>query len=136
LHFDPTIYTNKEKGLKLEIDIFQNLFNEKIKIISLHRPSSNLLGSKNLDTLSFPNTYEDRFFKDISYFSDSRGQFKFGNPLNSNDFKNSQNMQLLIHPIWWIGDGLSVNDRLNWFKEYKMKSIENNLKNNFDFYGK
>lgn len=136
LHFDPTLYNNVNEGLNKEIEIFENIFEEKVSIISLHRPLNNMLGSKNLKILNFTNTYEDDFFKKTKYFSDSRGQFRYGNPIDSTEFINSQNIQLLIHPIWWIGNGKNVTERLKWFKEFKINTIENNLKNNIDFYGK
>ena len=68
LHFDPTIYRQVNEGLKKEIDVFQNLFNVKVEIISLHRPLKNMLGSENMKILDFRNTYEDLYFKKTKYF--------------------------------------------------------------------
>ena len=85
LHFDPTIYRQVNEGLKKEIDVFQNLFNVKVEIISLHRPLKNMLGSENMKILDFRNTYEDLYFKKTKYFSDSRGKFRFGSPFLSNE---------------------------------------------------
>ena len=136
LHFDPTLYKNAADGLKKEINIFEQTFNEKVDIISYHRPLKEYLGSDNKKTLNFTNTYEDKFFRFTKYFSDSRGKFGYGNPLNSNEFKKGMNIQLLTHPIWWIGNGNNVNDRINWFKQYKVDMIEKSLEDNLDFYGK
>jgi len=136
LHFDPTLYKNVNKGLKKEIDVFENIFNEKVKIISLHRPLKNMLGSENMKVLDFPNTYEDIFFKKTKYFSDSRGEFRYGSPFDSFEYKQGYNIQLLVHPIWWIGEGITVEERINWFRKHKNNNLENSLKNNFDFYGK
>ena len=90
----------------------------------------------NKKILNVTNTYDDKFFNKTKYFSDSRGQFNYGNPLDSDEFKKGLNIQLLTHPIWWIGDGNNVNERLKWFKKHKIDMIEKSLSDNLDFYGK
>ena len=36
--------------------------------------------SREIEINNFKTTYDDEFFKEIKYFSDSSGVFKYGNP--------------------------------------------------------
>ena len=123
LHYDIEIYTNPQKELIAEIKIFEDFFNTKIDIISIHRPSKDFLNNPN-NYFNGPNTYEDKYFKKISYFADSGGRFRFGNPLESPDYKLNHNIQLLTHPIWWTSSLSSVDDILNQL----IKSRKSDLK--------
>lgn len=75
-------------------------------IVSFHRPG---IKAKELLDYSLPkgtlHTYQKRFFLDTSYYSDSGGSWKYGNPIESDDYKNKKNMQILIHPFWWLEEG-------------------------------
>lgn len=123
LHYDIEIYTNPQKELIAEIKIFEDFFNTKIDIISIHRPSRDFLKNPN-NYFNVTNTYEDKYFKKISYFADSGGRFRFGNPLESPDYKLNHNIQLLTHPIWWTSSLSSVDDILNQL----IKSRKSDLK--------
>ncbi len=137
LHFDPSIYNDINEGLLYEIDLFQMAFDVKIDIISLHKPLPLYL-DKNKDSqlINFSTTYDDKFFKEISYFADSRGSFRFGNPYDSKEFIANKNMQLLIHPMWWFGEGVDKHERVEWVKKIKFDIIEENLRDSIGFYGK
>lgn len=67
-------------------------------VISYHRPTRDVFGLK---FESFANTYEDRFFKDIKYLSDSRKNWREGCPCQAILEGKYQQLQLLTHPIWW-----------------------------------
>ena len=137
LHFDPTLYEDINHGLKNEISIFEKKFNVKIDIISLHKPLPEHL-DKNEDSklIDFFTTYDNVFFKQTKYFADSRGSFRFGNPLDSEEFLNGLNLQILIHPIWWIGEGDNKRDRVDWVKKLKFEAVNQNLIESIGFYGK
>ena len=119
IHFD-----FKVGDLKQEIDIFESFFDIKINIISIHRPDLKLLNE-----IDFEHTYLPKYFKDIKYFSDSRGEFSYEHPTESEEFKKRKSIQLLIHPAWWmsnksnpieiIQDTIDKNNRMNteFFKE-------------------
>lgn len=70
----------------------------------------------------------------MKYFSDSNGEFKYGNPLQSKDFKHLNNIQLLIHPIWWIDKNLNRDLLIKKLKGDMLKGIEKYLTNNIRFY--
>lgn len=80
LHFDPLIYGDDFlEGFRFEKDVFERTFNTKIKIVSIHCPNEIFLNfdEKIGDT---EHTYQNKYFKDIKYISDSGGNFRFGHP--------------------------------------------------------
>lgn len=107
LHFDPVIYGEYFlEGFRLEKEIFEKNFETELKIVSIHRPNDFFLTyNKKLDGVE--HTYQKKYFKAIKYISDSQGAFRFGHPLESDEFKANKTIHLLTHPIWWQGAGES-----------------------------
>ena len=97
VHFDHEV-----GNLQKEIMLFDNFFDVRTKIISIHRPNFNKIFD-----LDFEHTYLKKYFIDIEYISDSTGQFKYGHPIDSKSYINGLSIHLLIHPEWWIIDGES-----------------------------
>lgn len=126
IHFDPTIYDDFKQGLKNEIELFNFLFDVNPQIISLHRPNEFFL-NYDCDINGVFHTYQSIFFKEIKYFSDSTGSWRFGNPIFSKEFLNNENIHLLIHPIWWFVKGKNNFEKL---KTYFSQRI-NDLKQDF-----
>ena len=133
LHYDETIYTkNFRKNFLKEIEILENFLNKKINIISFHRPSIKLL-NKNKKYFNFNHAYMSKFTKNIKYYSDSMNQFRFGNPLKSEEFKSKKSMQILLHPIWWqtqfeIDDNKKFSDLFSHKKEFIKFALINDSK--------
>jgi hypothetical protein len=94
VHFDFEV-----GDLKKEIDIFESFFDTEVDIISIHRPDLELLNQIDVE-----HTYLPKYFEDIKYFADSRGEFRFGHPLKSKEFQEGKSIHLLIHPAWWMSD--------------------------------
>lgn len=111
IHFDPTIYEDFHKGLGDEIIFFYQLFKVNPAIISLHRPNKFFLEFDE-PIGNIEHTYQSKYFKNIKYFADSMGLWRFGNPLDSDEFKNGKPLHLLIHPIWWMEDGTDSIEKL------------------------
>jgi hypothetical protein len=117
IHFDPTIYGNFHEGFKIEKKFFEDLFDVEIEIISLHRPNE-FFQKFNQPIGGVLHTYQERFFKDVKYFADSTGEWRFGSPLESDEFRNGDSIHLLTHPIWWFIEGENNLDVLrNFYKD-------------------
>ena len=129
IHFDPTIYNNIEDGLKKEIKIFEMVFHNPIRFISIHRPSEFFLNNSD-NICGVRHTYQPTYFSDVKYFADSQGNFRFGNPIDSKEFKENKTIQLLIHPIWWVTTNKDPISKLNEFLEYRIKSYQNHMGRN------
>lgn len=135
LHFDLSIYQDPKEGLKEEIKIFNSSFSENINIISIHRPNNDFLENPK-DFFHIDNSYEEKFTKNnICYYADSGGSFRFGHPTESNEFKNCNNMQLLIHPVWWTirpkeQGHSSIKEAVQSVIDNKKSKMENHFKKN------
>lgn len=66
------------------------------KIVSFHRPSESVINKK---FNGFISTYEPRFFRDIKYFSDSKGVWREGCICQQESLPSI--LHINMHPIWW-----------------------------------
>jgi hypothetical protein len=131
VHFDPLVYDDFKKGFKREIDYFEDLFDVKINIISIHRPNSFFL--KNDRTINgIEHTYQSKFVKDIKYFADSTGEWRLGHPFDSEEFKEKKNLQILIHPVWWMlsSEEISTDDKMKLYYYNRTMQLKNHFLNN------
>ena len=103
------------KNLRLQIKLFENFFNIKIKVISSHRPKLDFEIFKNKKIL---NVYDKNFQNKIKYISDSQQVFRS----NLNDLlMTSLNLHLLIHEYTWSQKNTKWEKNINEFsyQEYK-----------------
>ncbi|MDA9555045.1 hypothetical protein N9R54_02305 [Pelobium sp.] len=124
IHFDPLVYNDYRNGLDKEVEIFQKIFGQDVEIISLHRPNQFFLES-NEPISGIAHTYQDKYFKNIKYFADSTGLWRFGNPLNSREFKERMSLQVLVHPVWWITKGANNKTKIKTNYLKKLEEIKN-----------
>jgi len=135
LHYDVEGAGLNENIFKNQLTSLSEMIDMPIDIISFHRPSKNLINDKN-KFFGYNHTYMPKYMKEILYISDSRGEWRYGNPLLSHSFNEKKCIQLLIHPIWWIHDHKSkYNPKLiinNFYRDYKIK-IKRDISQNIDF---
>ncbi|MEZ5044584.1 MAG: hypothetical protein R2828_32110 [Saprospiraceae bacterium] len=126
IHFDPLVYENYQQGLKLEIETFQHLFGGKVNIISLHRPNDFF---KNFDASinGVEHTYQSKYFRNIHYSSDSTGEWRFGHPHDSVAFSDRASMHVLIHPVWWMMNGVSNLEKLRLYYDQRVEELKNDF---------
>jgi hypothetical protein len=129
VHFDPLIYDDVEEGLKQEVGIFQSCFQEEVDIISFHRPTESF---RNLDTplMGIEHTYQSKYFRDIKYFSDSTGVWRFGHPHESGEFSKKESLHILIHPIWWMVAGHSNLYKLETYFSQRIQKLKQEFSSN------
>jgi len=80
------------------------------------------------------HTYQPCFFNDIGYCSDSRGEWKYGNPFQNDSFNNSHAMQLLTHPIWWVVNKHYPKDKLDFFLSQRFDFLKKEVSFNSSIY--
>lgn len=129
IHFDPTLYDDIEKGFQKEKDLFEMLFDVEVKYTSIHRPSEYFLNNSH-PICGVSHTYQPEYFNDIKYFSDSQGEFRYGNPLDSDAFKNRDTIQLLTHPIWWVTKSNSPVSKLQEYLGYRVDKFKQHMGSN------
>jgi peptidoglycan/xylan/chitin deacetylase (PgdA/CDA1 family) len=133
VHFDESSYTysnNKEisRFITKEIKFFEGLFRKKIKIISFHRPTNNVL----LNKINIPiaHTYQEIYAKQIKYLSDSKKQMPEGDfieIINSGKYKK---IQLLIHPFWWNETYTDTKEDYEKYIKFKNREIRKAISDN------
>lgn len=139
LHLDVGSYPSLSAGdmaiaCNKEAEILENWFGKKVSIISFHRPDKKVLqGSPELSKPK-DHTYMSLYNKKIKYFSDSKGKWKFGNPLDSREFKQKKPLHILTHPIWWNKHSLSAYETLLKLVQKKNDELEKSIAKNCEVY--
>ena len=131
LHYDLEVFetfTNKSpiELLSLEIDTLSTLTGIEVKSIAMHNPS--LSGADLFRNTKFVNAYDDKFTKQIPYFSDSCGAWRsdFVNHIKNQNIPPQ--MQLLIHPIFWGKTSLNRWEKLDFFINSRKNELSNDHK--------
>lgn len=137
LHYDLAVL---EKGngkdpfalLNAEAEILKQLTGSEVLSIAMHNPS--MSGADIFRETKYINTYDERFTKQMAYFSDSCMAWR--NNFIEHTEKNSfpPRLQLLIHPILWSEEELTRWDKLDKFVSMKVGEIENEGKIVFDMW--
>lgn len=108
LHFDASLYraetSHVQKAVLNECAILESVLDKPVRTFSFHRPNPNLL-DHGFQVEGLINAYDKKFFDEIAYCSDSRGEWRFGHPLDHVCINKGHAMQLVTHPIWWAEDG-------------------------------
>lgn len=104
LHFDCSIYKDISADklnyyVSKECVQLEQFFGYPVEAISFHRPGP--LELSGVELAKWPHTYEKVFLDRFKYFSDSRGVWSYGNPLESEAFLKRENLHILVHPVWW-----------------------------------
>ena len=139
LHLDVASYPNISVGdmaiaCNKEAEILENWFREKISIISFHRPNKKVLQGDFELSKPKDHTYMPLYNKKIKYFSDSKGKWKFGNPLDSREFKQKKPLHILTHPLWWNKHSLSAYETLLKLVQKKNDELEKSIAKNCEAY--
>lgn len=115
LHFDCSLYEDISVDkvsyyVSKECSLLEDFFNRPIEAVSFHRPGP--LELRGIEFERWPNAYEKVFLTKFEYFSDSRGEWARGNPLDSEAFSRRKNLHILAHPIWWTETPIPPKKRL------------------------
>ncbi len=124
IHFDPMLYSDSDfrAGLIEEVGLFEHLFHTKVETISLHRPNPFFLDFD--ETIEgIEHTYQKKYFKNIKYFADSRGLWRYGHPFDSEEFAAKKTLHILVHPIWWMIDEASNLDKLKHYFDVRVEGL-------------
>lgn len=127
IHFDVNNYPdigNEEISAYVdkEIGYFKDLFNVDVKIISFHRPDDNVLMNK--INLGIDHTYMNKYAQSIRYLSDSKKKMKEGDFIKIAKSSKYNQIQLLLHPIWWNETLTDAQSDYQNFIRRKMNNIK------------
>ncbi|WP_433172719.1 hypothetical protein [Actinoallomurus sp. CA-150999] len=118
LHFDPSLYQIIEPvHVARETGILQLAVPSCLTTLtSLHRPRRSLSEiQKWTGRIGIHTTYDEPWTTAFLYFSDSRGRWANGSPLDSSAFHERRNLHILVHPLWWLEAGETPAAQLRSF---------------------
>ena len=84
----------------------------EVKIFSLHRPR-NFLQQNNKTFEKCEHTYQDKYFKKMTYFSDSGGRDVRKTLFDISIEEKIKPLHILLHPIWWTSKSLTPTSTLS-----------------------
>lgn len=135
LHFDPVAYQDLDEGFLIEKNTFNRVFDVEIDVVSIHRPGDFLINN-NRKLHGCLHTYEDRFFKEMNYISDSGGRDISEKLKEMAASELEKPLHLLLHPIWWASNTESPTETLNdWLGRNSDFLIEETRRNCKTFTG-
>ena len=112
LHFDAEYYVwdGLQESIDREAEMLNSIFKKTITTVSFHQPNNDII-CNNLKISGFINTYDKQDLKDYAYFSDSNKSW-YRSPESIFTDDSLPQIQLLIHPMWWVNEdpGLSTRD--------------------------
>lgn len=136
LHFDAGLYVGDfaelDRAAGEECAVLEAATGHAVRSISFHRPAKSLL-SHSAKFGGRIHTYQPRYFKEMGYCSDSRGAWRYGHPLEHSAFRDGRALQLLTHPIWWVGDG-NIIEKLTRFLSERANLLSSELAANCEPY--
>ncbi|MGE5683415.1 MAG: hypothetical protein ACM34K_21350 [Bacillota bacterium] len=100
-----------------------------VRSISFHRPVPQFLRGE-LNIAGLVNAYAAELME--TYISDSKGEWRSGDPTQFVKSTNAQILQLLVHPIWWGEEYLTAGDRLEQFLKISTKNMSSAECKDFD----
>ena len=128
MHYDPNFCGTLNHFMQ-EKNIFENIIGKKIDIVSIHRPGPFLEGN-NVPLYNIPHTYQDIYFKEMKYISDSGGSDIFPALSKYLQAPRQKGLHLLLHPIWWFGNGNNATETLNNWREQNINFITTEIRKN------
>lgn len=135
LHFDEKKYNLKSKEdyikyVNYELDILSRILEEKIDVVSMHRPSKDFL-EMDLEIPNVINSYQKKFFNDFKYVSDSRMNWR-ENVEEIIDSEKYNQLHILTHSFWYSEKIESLEEKLKQFLKLAIKeryeSLEDNIR--------
>ena len=124
LHFFGEIHADLhrndlEREITRQIERLSHLTGTDVRAFSFHQPTQIMIDS-DLDLPGIVNTYHSTTMSNFTYVSDTNMDWR---PSNPNDLtkSSSTNLQILIHPLWWLTEGSTPAER--WKQVLKSLSV-------------
>lgn len=105
LHYDGEIHIKNIENLIDQEYSFLKKFIPLEKVVSFHRPRTEVFG---LELKGFISTYNSYFFQKCEYISDSNRELKKGCITEFLEKTAASKIQILTHPIWWNEKSLNL----------------------------
>lgn len=111
--------------IQIDCQLLELEFKTTIAAVSFHQPNRRVLESEEFRLAKYINTYDKHALKRYKYFSDSNRTFDWDRVQDcvseSSDVNTCRNLQLLIHPMWWVYPDKKIEDVWNAVLENSIK---------------
>lgn len=98
-------------------------------VTSLHRPRRSLPEIREwTGRTGIHTTYDAPWTTAYVYFADSGGTWAYGSPLDSSAFRERRNLQILVHPLWWLIAGDTPAGQLRNFARHVPDAVLRQLR--------
>lgn len=118
LHYDEGFYpaniNDLQELVEAEAYFLEKMFGQKITTVSFHQPSNKILLNE-IKLNGFINAYDKSDMEGIYYISDSNMIWKNKTAWDLFESETEERIQLLTHPMWWMGSGKDNTEAL-WDK--------------------
>jgi hypothetical protein len=137
LHFDVSEEERKnncgissvERQIEAACKRLEQAIAQPVRSISFHRPMQQFLHGP-LMICGRVNAYAQELM--MWYLSDSKGCWREGEPLSKLLKPEKPLLQLLIHPIWWGDEHMSLEDRVQEFFNTETRGRSRHYSETFD----
>lgn len=132
LHFDAALESSGESSESLEAraateaNYLSQLTGAAVSMLSFHRPAQKWINNP-ARLAGLPHSYQPRYFSEMGYCSDSKGGWWRGAPLEHDAVRAGRALQLLTHPIWWVGANRSPARRLTDHLSHRQGELTDDL---------
>jgi UDP-N-acetylglucosamine 2-epimerase len=139
LHFDCAAYGDTQvqtlaQHCAAEVRVIEQWFQRNISAVSYHRPNALVLTGDPELSAPLPHTYMPLFTKEITYCSDSRGEWRNGDPTTTEAFEQGRPLHILAHPIWWNHHATSPYETLLQYADRQQQELEHSVAANCEVY--
>jgi len=121
LHCDAAVYPQEPaaylRAVGRDIETLEEITGRKVASASQHRPVEG--GPVDLGNLIDVEAYAPRVREKFSYISDSAMSWRGVTPWDL--LPSRKNLQLLIHPVWWMAPGTSRKEKFEYLKKDEME---------------
>ena len=136
LHFDECRYANEESSIceriVNEAKMLENIIERPVKTVSMHRPSKKTL-ENDLKIPGLINSYDQVFFKEFKYLSDSRRRWR--EPvIDIVESEISNRLHILTHAFWYYHEEKPIKETLLDFVNRANGERYTTMKNNMTYF--
>ncbi len=137
-HYDLNYYKKNgidfNKGFLMEKNLIENLIGNEIRSAARHFPHKEIAGQESFSVSEFSlyDAYSPLFIKSLKYISDSGHSWREG--CVCQHLHKKQDMQVLTHPVWWMGEGNSWQKKLKKEGEVQAKTLTRETQEIIDYY--
>lgn len=117
LHCDAAVYPEEraafQRAVRRDIETLEDIVGQKVVSASQHSP----IDSRPIDfgDLVKIDPYAKCVMEKFAYVSDSAMSWRSANPWEL--VQTRRNLQLLIHPVWWMAAGSSREEKFQYLKK-------------------